>query len=181
MIKYKQNRKLIKVICDGCQIEFEKPESEYKRNLSFNRRNFCSRTCLGKNNNLHLRNYSFDLSAYKVCRIKDENSFFRYYLKNARNRFKKSNLTLKDLSDLWNVQNGICPYSGIQLLLSSHGNIIKNPIYAASLDRIDSNKGYEVGNVQWVSRSINYMKNNMTHDQTIELCKLIAKNYIDVI
>ena len=37
----------------------------------------------------------------------------------------------------------------------------KNPIYSTSLDRIDSKMGYIKGNVRWVSRAINWMKNDM--------------------
>jgi hypothetical protein len=46
----------------------------------------------------------------------------------------------------------------------------------ASLDRIDSSKGYIVGNVQWVHKDINNMKQAFPQDYFIEICKLIAKN-----
>jgi hypothetical protein len=52
---------------------------------------------------------------------------------------------------------------------------IKHRKTTASLDRIDSNKGYIVGNVQWVTKPINRMKFNLPQDQFIELCKLVAK------
>lgn len=52
-----------------------------------------------------------------------------------------------------------------------------NPIYTASLDRIDSSKGYEIGNVQFISTAINYMKNTMSHEDTLKLCKIIAEKY----
>ena len=46
----------------------------------------------------------------------------------------------------------------------------------ASLDRIDNSKGYIKGNIRWVSRSINYMKNDMSDDMVNELIDLIVKN-----
>jgi len=50
----------------------------------------------------------------------------------------------------------------------------KDKTITASLDRIDSNIGYIKGNIQWVSQCINYMKNTMTHEETIKICKLIT-------
>ena len=83
----------------------------------------------------------------------------------------------QDLKQQWEKQKGKCIYSGIDLELSKHNKIVKNPITSASLDRIDSSKGYIKGNIQFVSRSINYMKGEMNHKETIHLCKLIANFY----
>ncbi len=177
MKKYKQNRKLVTIKCDGCQIEFSKPESEYKRNLSKNRRNFCSRSCIGKHNHNHLENFiKPDISKYSNNR-KNIYTPYKYYMKGVKQRFHNYNITLEDLKIQWEKQNEICPYSGIKLKLSTHNQIIKNKIICASLDRIDSSKGYITGNIQFVSQAINYMKNNMSHEETIILCKLIANNY----
>lgn len=64
-------------------------------------------------------------------------------------------------------------YSGIKLTLPSF--VKKNSkITTASLDRIDSSKPYTKGNVQFVSTSINFMKGELSHDDTILLCKQIA-------
>lgn len=48
--------------------------------------------------------------------------------------------------------------------------------YLASLDRIDSSKGYTKDNVQWTSVSINHAKNGMSHSQMVEFIKLIKNN-----
>lgn len=45
----------------------------------------------------------------------------------------------------------------------------------ASLDRIDSNKGYIEGNVQWLHKDVNRVKNIFTEDYLIRICKQIAK------
>lgn len=44
----------------------------------------------------------------------------------------------------------------------------------ASLDRIDSSKGYIEGNVQWVHKRINKMKLDDSDTEFIEWCRLIA-------
>lgn len=46
----------------------------------------------------------------------------------------------------------------------------------ASLDRIDSSKGYIEGNVQWVHKDVNRIKSDISEDYFVELCKLITKN-----
>ncbi len=44
----------------------------------------------------------------------------------------------------------------------------------ASLDRIDSNKGYEVGNIQWSCWDCNHLKRDYIDGKFIEMCKKIA-------
>jgi hypothetical protein len=46
----------------------------------------------------------------------------------------------------------------------------------ASLDRIDSSKGYVEGNVQWVHKRINIMKNDLSDSEFIEWCRVVSKN-----
>jgi hypothetical protein len=48
-----------------------------------------------------------------------------------------------------------------------------------SLDRIDSSKPYEVGNIQFISTPINYMKNSMSDEQTKTYLRVISANIID--
>jgi len=48
-------------------------------------------------------------------------------------------------------------------------------IHTASLDRIDSSKGYIEGNIQWIHKDINWMKNSFNQDYFIKICKLIAE------
>lgn len=38
----------------------------------------------------------------------------------------------------------------------------------ASLDRIDSTKGYIHGNLQWIHKDLNQMKSNRTQDEFLE-------------
>jgi len=46
----------------------------------------------------------------------------------------------------------------------------------ASLDRIDSDKGYTEGNVVWVYKPINLMKNTFSSEEFINICKLIVEH-----
>jgi hypothetical protein len=80
------------------------------------------------------------------------------------------------LRDVWNLQQEKSPYLGIKLTLNSYGKIKKDPITSASLDRIDSSKGYIKGNIQWVSRAVNYMKNDMSENDLLRIFDLIVEN-----
>lgn len=50
--------------------------------------------------------------------------------------------------------------------------------YSASLDRIDSSKGYTKDNVQIISYLANLMKNNSTIEEQIKFAKYILKKYM---
>lgn len=163
----------IELSCSVCGNSFLRENREHKRNEKIGRKTYCSRSCSGKGNTKNLPkenigNTSFLLKGSK----KDELSPFRYHLRKAKSRDFDFDLTLDYLKEIWEQQKGICVYTGIKLVEWNYKG--ENSIYTASLDRIDSNKGYVKGNVQFVSRNINYMKNSLSNDETIELCKIIS-------
>jgi hypothetical protein len=47
---------------------------------------------------------------------------------------------------------------------------------SASLDRIDSSKGYIIGNIQWLHKVINEMKWDYLQSDFIHWCRLVAQN-----
>lgn len=47
----------------------------------------------------------------------------------------------------------------------------------ASVDRIDSTKGYTPDNVQWVDKRINFMKQHFSQVEFVELCCLVSKHH----
>lgn len=179
MEKYKINRKLITVTCDLCGKEFQKPLSEYNRNVKLGRHNFCSRSCTIK----YCRTLNTPLSSLQreareniknySSNRKDEYTPFRELLRRARNRFKECNLDLPYLKDLWESQEGKCSYTYLNLVLPIWNKTLDKR-YEASLDRIDSSKGYIKGNVQFVATPINYLKNTMSHEETKAYLKEIA-------
>jgi hypothetical protein len=89
----------------------------------------------------------------------------------------------------WNISNEVlwqkfidqsrnCALTGVELFFSNSG--VGTPgakdISTASLDRIDSSKGYVEGNVQWVHKVINNMKSNLNEQDFINWCKIISKH-----
>ena len=162
-------RKLVSCVCNFCGNTFDKPKSESDRNAKFNRPNYCNRTCSGKSNLKNIKNnIKYDISIHSGNK-KDEYSDFKYHYRNIKKRNKDIEISIEDLKIVWDDQNGVCPFSGIKLEL----NRPKNRIYSASLDRIDSSKGYIKNNIRWVSRPINLMKNDMLDSEVWELCENI--------
>lgn len=90
---------------------------------------------------------------------------------------KKSECTKKgieyDLTEeyLESIWTGSCPIFEVPLELFASND---HP-YSPNLDRIDPNKGYTKGNVQWMSARANRLKNNMTKEETEKLYKWMVK------
>lgn len=94
-------------------------------------------------------------------------SYFKSIIKRSKNKNIEINITLEYIMSLLDLQNQKCSLSGVDIQISDG---------SASLDRIDSSKGYIVGNVQWVYKPINFMKQSLSQDDFKKYCKLVA-NY----
>lgn len=92
----------------------------------------------------------------------------------ANKRNYDFNLDIKYCWELYITQEGKCNLSGLPIGFAIANK--KTSETTASLDRIDSSKGYVVGNVQWVHKNINIMKNVYNQDYFISLCDLVSKN-----
>lgn len=88
-----------------------------------------------------------------------------------KSRLLDYSVTLEYLDDLWRAQNGRCVYTDVEL---SFGNHVEE--CTASLDRIDSLGDYVEGNVQFVHKTINKMKWDLTDIEFKSFCVLVAKN-----
>jgi hypothetical protein len=82
------------------------------------------------------------------------------------------NITKEYVNELYIKQNGKCILSGLEITLPKTW---KDRTYTASLDRIDSEMGYIVGNVQWVHKHINVMKNSFPQEMFILLCNKVSE------
>jgi len=161
--------------CDNCEIKFEKPLSEITRNNKLGRQNFCSRTCVGKNNtkNFGEKRSDYDISQHS-SNSRDEFTGLRALLRRIKNKFHNYDVDLDYLKEVWDKQN-VCLYSGVKLQLPKWRGV-NNPLFTASIDRIDSEKGYIRGNIQYISITSNHAKNSMSHRQMLDFCNLIIEN-----
>lgn len=83
----------------------------------------------------------------------------------ARNRGRSVDVSIQDVWEIYEKQNRKCALSGIPI---AFGKI--NSETTASLDRIDSSRGYVKDNVQWVHKDVNIMKNVFSVEYFLEMC-----------
>jgi hypothetical protein len=91
---------------------------------------------------------------------------------------KYFNVSIDYLWNLYLKQNRKCALSGMDI--GFDGTTLENKCketskFTCSLDRIDSSQGYTEGNVQWVHKNINLMKNSFSTDTFISFCKKVAE------
>ena len=95
-------------------------------------------------------------------------------LSRAKRRGHIVNITIEYAWNLFLQQDKKCALTGLPIQLAISSRLTSTT--TASLDRIDSSKTYEEGNVQWVLKEINIMKNVYDQELFIELCRLVATN-----
>lgn len=105
-------------------------------------------------------------------------NFLKYRLHQANARARSvynlpCEIDVEYLEELLVKQKNKCYYSGVEMKLHKAGK------YTASLDRIDSTKGYVKGNVVFVLWIVNTMKNNLTEEEFFGLISSIYKNKVE--
>jgi hypothetical protein len=92
---------------------------------------------------------------------------------NAKARGLEIEITLEDAWELYIGQQRRCALSGLPIgfVRDARDRRIHQ---TASLDRIDSAKGYVAGNLQWVHKKINKMKTYFNEAEFVELCRAVA-------
>jgi hypothetical protein len=109
--------------------------------------------------------------------------FFKKLFKDLKNNAIKRNIevniNLQDIINVFESQNGKCNLSGIDLTtLYIPGSGKWNNIHNASIDRINSKKGYYPDNIQIICSMINIMKWDLDQDDFIKLCQTINNFHI---
>jgi hypothetical protein len=102
---------------------------------------------------------------YNLIRL----SWFEKTKKGAELRGLVFDLSLEDVWFLYTAQEGRCALSGMSIGWAEVGSI-----HSASIDRIDSSKGYIKGNVQLLHKDVNFMKQQFSQEYFVEVCKAIA-------
>lgn len=84
-----------------------------------------------------------------------------------RGRPVEFSITIQDGWSQFQKQNGVCGLSGRKLIFDTRGKS------TASLDRIDSEKGYLVDNIQWVHKDFNILKMDWSDEELMQMVKEI--------
>ncbi len=92
------------------------------------------------------------------------------------------------IEDAWNVylqQNGKCAISGVDITLRGQEiGISSKQVHektTASLDRIDSSKGYTIDNIQWIHKDLNQMKSDRSMETFLYWIKTIYENKFGIL
>lgn len=133
------------MLCRNCQQEKDETEFPVRNDRSGRLRPYC-KVCAN----------DIGRSRYKAHRA---NSPFRHRCTRAKSRAARLgvpfDLTPEFLESIW---TGVCPVLGVKLDLISD----RSEECAVELDRFDPDLGYTQGNVHWLSRKANRIKNNTT-------------------
>jgi hypothetical protein len=176
---------LVELTCEVCGKVFMRNSGEVTRNKKLGRRVFCSLQCTGKASigNLPEVRKTDHLPKGKVT---DEYSPFRKYLEVIRQRVKirgeELSITLEDIKQQWEKQNGVCPFTGWKLDIPRTTMWSESPLTPrrASLDRIDSSIGYVPGNIRFVSVMANYCKNAFIDKDVFEFCQAVVEYQVQL-
>lgn len=103
-------------------------------------------------------------------------TFWNRYIYGAESRNLEFNITPEYAWNLFLKQDRKCALSDLELVFNINPTSQKKGETTASLDRIDSSKGYIEGNVQWLHKDVNQMKWRFNQEYLVSLCKLICNN-----
>lgn len=180
----RKGRRGFPVVCHTCGKEFLKEKYEIERV----ERQFCNIKCTAPISRINL-GARLGVGRPELLRKgsePDEFSPFRRHLLSATERGKRHkrvcSVTLMDLKEQWDKQNGKCVYTGWSLVNPDSTNVIKGYSikvgkFRASLDRIDNSRGYEIGNIQFVSFLINVTKYTSSHAEFVDICRIVAERH----
>lgn len=96
--------------------------------------------------------------------------YFSQVRRGANSRQLAFKITITDMENLVKIQDGKCALTGTPLNFDTNNN------GTASLDRIDSSKGYKIDNIQWVHKDVNRMKHDFSQEYFLTLCQQIVQH-----
>lgn len=153
--------------CSMC-FEIKKLEMFNKNGVRKNIQNY-HKFCI-ECRKLHSKNINKELK-------KNFKNYIPKLLRYARRRtraFKlpECNLTKDYLFNLWNHQEGRCFYTKDFLNIDDY----TSDLYC-SLDKVDPEKGYVIGNVVYTSKLCNFTKNKRNFEEFYEFCLNVVTNF----
>lgn len=99
--------------------------------------------------------------------------YWGHVQRHAKNREFEFDISIEEAWRLFEYQDKKCALSHLPITLNSNWSKLGQ---TASLDRIDSERGYVKDNVQWVHVDVQRMKMNLPEDRFVFLCEEIAKS-----
>ena len=141
----------------------------------FPKYNSWCKTCIAKKQaSYHKRTWGEERLKYTAFkRTKSVRSYLQYLRSKAVQRKRPGEvLSLDALELLWQMQKGACALTGWPMTMELANGVVPTN---CSLDRIDSKKGYVVGNVQLVCRAANIAKSDMSTSDFVTMCRAVVE------
>jgi hypothetical protein len=149
------------VICKcDCGIKF----STIFRSIEIGGRKTCGETNCKYHKQILISGGRHNFTGYKDI----HGNTWKHYELGAYKRNLSFKVKIQYAHKIYIKQNKKCALSGIPIIFAG-----KN-YSTASLDRIDSNKGYIKNNIQWVYKPLNAMKGSLSDEDFINFCKHVA-------
>lgn len=170
--------KTIELTCSKCNKLFTRSISEHNRNIKKGRKVYCSNTCAGKDKTGHLKDCpKYDLRGYsRVDKYTPIRYAFGKAKQHAQNKNMDFDITLDDVFQVYQSQNGRCVFTGWEID-TRHRN--RNDFFGKnrlSIDRIDSSIGYTKDNIQLVCVAANIAKSVHSNQDLIDFCIAVVEN-----
>lgn len=136
-----------------------------------------------------LRRYNIQKTGHKNKHVRKESIHWNGFMdisgtywgglkKSAKERGFEFSINIKYAWDVFIAQEEKCALSGVPIGFNKQSQLFKS-LQTASLDRIDSSKGYIEGNIQWLHKTVNRMKWDLSEDDFIYFCRKITENKAD--
>lgn len=169
-------------VCHTCGETFSLYVGEINRKTKKGTKFYCSLSCGAKqpkqNPSAYSKSEENKTHLKSICgNRQDSLSPFRELTKRARMRKHECNITPEYLKELWEAQEGRCPFLKRELVLplTSYKHDTSNPNLIASLDRIDNKAGYVEGNVRFISVTLNYARNKYDDSVLLNLMEMLRE------
>ena len=98
-------------------------------------------------------------------------SYWNHLINGAKARDYTFDITTEEAWSQFLQQESKCILTGEVLIFARN---YSTDLQTASLDRIDSSKGYVVDNIQWVHKDVNMLKGSIDVQKFVHLCRLVA-------
>jgi hypothetical protein len=163
-------------VCTKCNNHFDILNfytTGYKVDGTYKYNSWCKSCVSSKMKSYHKKTWGDDKLQFTAFRRTKSIKSYISYLRNKAIQRRSECISIEKLEEIWDNQKGKCALTGWDMtMILGKGNINTN----ASIDRIDSNKGYIDGNIQFVCRIVNVFKSNATEEVLFNMCESIIKN-----
>lgn len=140
--------------CSGCGIEQAYTRKDHAKQSEVS--DWQCKRCVAK-----AKGFSENKPVGDVARL------YNKFRKSANTRQIGWKISIKEFESCF---NGKCALTDWEISMS-----YETP--TASLDRIDSKKPYEIGNIQWVHTMVNMCKNKYSQKDFVEMCRAVSNKW----